>query len=51
LRRLAKSQCFHLELVPGIDHSLLTRGARDRALPVLTEHLMSRFGKPTSQPR
>jgi alpha-beta hydrolase superfamily lysophospholipase len=51
LRRLAKSQCFHLELVPGIDHSLLTRGARDRALPVLTEHLMSRFGKPTSPPR
>jgi hypothetical protein len=45
LRRLAKAQCFHM-VVPGIDHSLLTRGARDRALPVLTEHIMSHYGKP-----
>jgi hypothetical protein len=40
LRRLAKAQCFHM-VVPGIDHSLLTRRARDRAFPVLTEHIMS----------
>jgi len=50
LRRLEKSQCFHMELVPGMDHSLLTRVARDRALPVLTEHVMSRYGKPTNPP-
>jgi alpha-beta hydrolase superfamily lysophospholipase len=51
LRRLEKSECFHMELVPSTDHSLFTRVARDRALPVLTAHVMSRYGQPGAPPR
>ncbi len=47
LRRLEKSQFFHMELVAGMDHSLFTRVARGRALPLLTENVMSRYGRPT----
>jgi len=49
LRRLEKNQRFHMELIPGTDHSLFTPVARDRALPVLTAHVMSRYGKQSTQ--
>lgn len=47
LRRLEKNQCFHMEVLPGADHSLFTQAARGRALAVLTEHVTSRYVKPS----
>ena len=49
MRRLMRSDLFHLEVVDGVDHELFTRAARDKITPLLTEHVRSRFA-PASEP-
>ncbi len=43
LRSLGRSEQFRLDVVEGLDHSLLRREPRDRALALLLEHLASRY--------
>ncbi len=43
LRRMERTGSFRLEMVPGIDHELFQRAARDRVEQLLTDHLTKRF--------
>lgn len=41
LRRLRKHGGFRLEVLDGIDHTLFLQAARDQAVPLLVEHVLS----------
>jgi len=43
LRRLARTGSFRLEVVPGIDHELFGRAARERVMPIVERHLLDHF--------
>lgn len=43
LRRMQRTGSFRLEVIPGIDHELFQRSARDRVEQMLTTHLTQRF--------
>lgn len=43
LRRLRRTGRFRLEVLPGIDHELFQRSAREVVEPMLTGHLIERF--------
>ena len=47
LRRLRRTGRFRMEVVPGIDHELFQRAARDQVEPMLTRYLVEHF-VPTS---
>ena len=41
LRRLRGTGEFRLDILPGIDHSLYLRSAREKVVPLLSEHVAS----------
>jgi dienelactone hydrolase len=53
VRRLLRDGRFRMEVFASIDHTLFTKAARDQVLPVLTEHVVSRYagaGRRGTQP-
>lgn len=41
LRRMVKRGGFRMEVLDGIDHTLFLQAARDKAVPVVVDHLLS----------
>ena len=49
-RRLLSSENHHVEIVPGMDHSILSTLGRDRAVALLHQHVVDRYLGVSAQP-
>jgi dienelactone hydrolase len=49
-RRLLSSEHHHVEIVPGMDHSILSTLGRDRAVALLQQHVVDRYVGVSAQP-
>jgi hypothetical protein len=50
LRRLARGNDFQMEIIPGLDHGVVTRFARQHLAARLTEYVARRYGHPVAPP-
>jgi pimeloyl-ACP methyl ester carboxylesterase len=46
LRRLWSNKLFHMEVIPGLEHSLFEQHGRELVTALLTEHVLGRYATP-----